>query len=86
MQSLPVIKLDQGLHAMHLFYRVDRPTWTGLAPGEFERCRQRLEQLCAANAHPSHPRLTTFANVGGKADFAFFMLAAGLAELSQMHR
>jgi peroxiredoxin len=86
MPNLPVIKLDRGLHAMHLFYVVDRPRWADLAPGESERCRLRLEQLCAANANPSHPRLTTYANVGAKADFAFFLLAAGLAELSQMHR
>ncbi len=86
MSTLPVIKLDRGLHAMHLFYRVDRQRWAGLAAGESAACRARLERLCAANANPSHPRLTTFANVGGKADFAFFLLAAGLAELSQMHR
>jgi hypothetical protein len=50
MTNLPVIKLDRGLHAMHLFYRVDRPKWAALAPGESERCRQHLEKLCAANA------------------------------------
>jgi peroxiredoxin len=71
---------------MHLFYRVDRGNWAALAPGESERSRQRLEQLCAANANPSHPRLTSYVNVGAKADLAFFLLAAGLAELSQMHR
>src|SRR5271154_5867564 len=86
MPNLPVIKLDRGLHAMHLFYRVERPKWVLLAPGESERCRLALEQLCAANANPSHPRLTSYANVGAKADFAFFLLASGLAELSQMHR
>ncbi len=86
MTNLPLIKLDRGLHAMQLFYRVDRPRWAALASGESERCRQQLEQLCAANANPSHPRLTTYANVGAKADFAFFFLASGLAELSQMHR
>ncbi len=26
----PVIKLDRGLHALHLFYRVDRPRWADL--------------------------------------------------------
>jgi hydrogen peroxide-dependent heme synthase len=42
--------------------------------------------LCAANANPSHPRLCTYANVGAKADLAFFMLAAGLEQISAMHR
>jgi chlorite dismutase len=57
-----------------------------LAAGESGRSRRRLEHLCVSNANPCHPRLTTYANVGGKADFAFFLLASGLAELSQMHR
>jgi chlorite dismutase len=86
MQNLPVIKLDRGLHVMHLFYNVDRRTWSALPSGESERCRQRLEQLCASNSNPSHPRLASYANVGAKADLAFFLVTAGLAELSQMHR
>ena len=86
MTNQPTIKLDRGLHAMHLFYRVDRQRWAALAPGESTQCRLRLEQLCAANANPSHPRLTTYVNVSGKADLVFFLLAAGLAEISQMHR
>jgi chlorite dismutase len=86
MSNLPVIKLDRGIHAMHLFYRVDRERWARLAAGESAKCRAGLERLCAANANPSHPRLTTFANVGGKADLVFFLLAAGLAEIGQMHR
>ena len=86
MANLPAIKLERGLHAMHLFYRVDRRLWEGLAPEESGQCRQRVEQLCAANAKPSHPRLTTYANVGAKSDLAFFLLAAGLAEICQMHR
>jgi chlorite dismutase len=86
MPNLPAIKLDRGLHVMHLFYRVDRPRWEALPAGQSAQCRQRLEQLCAANANPSHPRLTTYANVGAKADLSFFMLASDLGEISRMHR
>jgi chlorite dismutase len=81
MADLPVIKLDRGIHALHLFYRVDRERWAQPA-----KCLSRLETLCAANAQPSHPRLTTYATIGGKADLAFFLLAAELARLAQMHR
>jgi peroxiredoxin len=84
--TLPVIKLDRGIHAMHLFYRIDRERWAGLPAGQSDRTRAQLESLCAANANPSHPRLMTYANVGAKADLAFFLLAAGLAETAQMHR
>lgn len=81
MSQLPAIKLDRGIHAMHLFYRVDRDRWSKSA-----ETLARLEALCAANAQASHPRLTTYATVGGKADMAFFLLAAELGQVSQMHR
>jgi hydrogen peroxide-dependent heme synthase len=84
--ALPLIKLDRGLHVMHLFYRVDRLCWSQLPAGESERTRARLEGLCAANCAASHPRLLTYANVGGKADLCFFLLTSDLARLAQMHR
>lgn len=46
----------------------------------------RIQALCAKNSAASHPRITTYANVGGKADLVFFLLAAELSEISQMHR
>jgi chlorite dismutase len=78
--SLPAVKLNQGIHVMHLFYRVDRARWnTGDAVG-------KLEALCAVNKQPSHPRLVTYANVSGKADLAFLLQAAELGQVAQMHR
>jgi len=81
MTNLPVITLDRGIHALHLFYHVDRQRWA-----QPEQSLARLETLCAANAQPSHPRLTTYATIGGKADLAFFLLAAELGQISKMHR
>jgi chlorite dismutase len=86
MTTLPSVKLDRGIHVMHLFHRLDRDRWSALPAGESAKARARLEALCAANASPSHPRLTTFANVGGKADLAFMLQAADLGQLGQMHR
>jgi chlorite dismutase len=71
---------------MHLFYRIDRSRWTQLPSGESDRARAALQELCAANANPSHPRLLTYANVGGKADLAFFILGSELATVAQIHR
>jgi peroxiredoxin len=77
---LPEVKLNQGIHVMHLFYRIDRTRWEhGDAVG-------KLEALCAVNKHPSHPRLVTYANVGGKADLAFLLQAAELGQVGQLHR
>lgn len=84
--NLPTVKLDNGLHVMHLFYRVDRVRWSQQPAGESERTRVRVESLMAANAAVSHPLIRSYANVGGKADFAFFLIAAELGQLGQMHR
>src|SRR5690242_9192700 len=78
--TMPTVKLNQGLHVMHLFYRVSRTRWeAGSALG-------KLEALCAVNKQPSHPRLVTYANVSGKADLAFMLQAAELGQVAQMHR
>jgi peroxiredoxin len=84
--SLPTVKLNQGIHVLHLFYRVDRVRWSELGPGESGQAMSRLEKLCAANANASHPRLVTYANVGGKADLVFMLQAAELGHAAQMHR
>ena len=86
MTTIPPVKLDCGIHVMHLFYRIDRDRWSKLPAGESAAVRSRLESLCAANAAASHPRLVTFASVGGKADLAFMLYAADLGELGRIHR
>ena len=86
MTTPPIVKLDRGIHVMHLFYRIDRLRWQSLAAGNPTQTLQRLEKLCLNHAAPSHPRLTSYANVGGKADLAFILYAAELGQLGQMHR
>ncbi len=86
MTPLPIVKLDRGIHVMHLFYQIDRERWARLPEGESAQVRLRLETLCAANPASSHPRLVTYANVSGKADLAFMLYAADLGHLGQMHR
>jgi chlorite dismutase len=84
--NLPPVKLNQGIHVMHVFYRVRREAWTRLTREQSEATRRQLDALCAANANASHPRISVFANVSGKADIAFMMLADDLGRLAQMHR
>lgn len=80
------IPLKQGIHVMHLFYRVDRWKWLQLPSGESTGRRERLAALCQANNAPCQPRLTCYANVGGKADLAFLLQHAELDGLARMHR
>jgi peroxiredoxin len=84
--SFPIVKLDRGIHAIHLFYRIDRVRWSQLSAGESQNACENLEKLCTANSAVSHPQLRTYTNIGGKADFAFFLLAAELVQISQLHR
>lgn len=86
MTTLPTVKLDRGIHVMHLFYRIDRVRWSQLPAGDSANALKNLEALCAANVAESHPRIVSFANVGGKADFAFILYAAELGQVGQMHR
>jgi hydrogen peroxide-dependent heme synthase len=83
---IPAVKLNQGIHVMHLFYRIDRARWAQLGSEAALQARTKLEALCAANSNPSHPRLTTYANVGGKADLVFMIYAAELGQVGQIHR
>ena len=86
MIPLPTVKLDRGIHVMHLFYGIDREHWAQLPPGHSAQTRLRLETLCDANAAAAHPRVVTYANISGKADLAFMLYAAELGCIGQMHR
>ncbi len=81
-----MVKLTKGIHVMHLFYRIDRVRWSQLASGLAAQALARLESVCAANSAPSHPKVATYANVGGKADLVFILYAAELGQIGQMHR
>jgi chlorite dismutase len=84
--SLPTVKLNQGIHVLHLLYRVDRLRWSQLPAGESAATAAKLEKLCAANTNPCHPRLVTYTNVSGKADLVFLLQAAELGHIAQLHR
>src|SRR4051794_9248473 len=84
--TLPLVKLNHGIHVMHLFYRIDRVRWIQLSAGESTQARAKLEALCAANTNPSHPRVVTYATVGGKADLPVMLYAAELGQVAQLHR
>ena len=83
---LPSVKLVQGIHVMHLFFRIDRLRWTALPAGESAGVRESLTNLCARYPGKAAPRVMTFAGVGGKADVGFILFAAELQQISSMQR
>ena len=84
--NLPQVKLSQGIHVMHLFYRINRVAWAALPTETSMETRRRLETICSANANASHPRVSVFANISGKADIAVMILASELGTAAQLHR
>ncbi len=43
--ALPQVKLDQGIHVMHLFYSVDRQLWESLPEGASAETQAKLHSL-----------------------------------------
>jgi peroxiredoxin len=84
--STPSVPLNQGIHVVHLFYRIDRERWARLPEGAASSALAQLTAVCAANPGPAHPRVLTYANVGGKADIAVVLFAAELQQASALQR
>jgi chlorite dismutase len=84
--TLPKVKLTQGIHVLHLFYRIDRLKWSQLSPGQSAAAWQALEVMCLNVNQPSHPRVMTYVNVSGKADLVVIIYAERLEQAAQLHR
>ncbi len=84
--AIPSVKLTRGIHVLHLFYRIDRVRWAGMESGASAAALQKLDAHFQSNSAASNPRITSFANIGGKADMVFMLTAAELGQLGQMHR
>ena len=82
--ALPQVKLDQGIHVMHLFYSVDRQLWESLLEG----ASAEAQASCRRSARPTlrvipHPHLRQRWRQGG---FGVFILGEELGMVAQLHR
>src|ERR1041384_8266654 len=84
--TLPTVKLDRGIHVMHLFYSINRARWAELPAGESAQTLRRVEALAAENNQASNPKLRSYAAISAKADLAFILYGAELGAVAQMHR
>ena len=71
---------------MHLFYSVDKLRWSQTPEGCSPNAMVKLKELCASNAAPCHPRILTYAGLGGKADMAFILFAEDAFGVGNLHR
>lgn len=83
---IPSVKLVQGIHVMHLYFHLDRARWGALHADESAAARDRLDAIVKKYPGPAHPRVMSFAGVGGKADVGFLLFAAELQQISAMQR
>jgi len=84
MTTLPSVKLDRGIHVMHLFYRIDFANVGPIAEGGGRPVRYRLETLCATNTAPSqNPRLSVTPHSAARR-IRVHALPADLGHLGQM--
>ncbi len=81
--SLPEIKLDEGIHVMHLFYRINREKWQD---GDSAKVASSLKEIAAVNPGPGHPRVDTYAGVGPRFDIGFVVYAETLVQAMDRHR
>ncbi|HVY71874.1 MAG TPA: chlorite dismutase family protein [Verrucomicrobiae bacterium] len=84
--AVPSVKLTKGTHVVHLFYNVDRLRWAQLSHEQVMAAKRKVEAHLAANSAPSSPRITSYANMGGKADMAFMIMALELGQVGALHR
>src|SRR5687768_5028809 len=84
--AMPSVKLTKGIHVLHLFYRINRVRWAECGSGASSESLKKVDELLKANSAASNPRITSYTNIGGKADLVFMLTAAELGQLGQMHR
>src|SRR5436190_8257282 len=83
---VPSVKLNRGIHVMHLLYKIDRLRWQNVGASESKQALCKLEALIQANNAPSNPRVVGYVNIGGKADLVFIIYAAELGQIGRIHR
>jgi len=76
--NLPAILPTEGLHVVHLFYRVEQEAWQYLDPSERRKRREYLEKLVKQIQSLPDTQLLPYSVVSPKADLGFMLLTPDL--------
>jgi len=76
--GLPAILPAEGLHVVHLFYRVEQESWQYLEPAERRKRRDHLEKLVKQIQSQPDTQLLPYSVVSPKADMGFMLLTPDL--------
>lgn len=70
----PSVRLTEGWHCLHIYYRVDQAAWNRLAQAEREQGREQVLALLTANRDSGPVRLQSSVVSGHKADLALMIM------------
>lgn len=70
----PTIRMSEGWHCLHLYYRVDPQAWGGLDAPTRQLGLRQLEDILNPEREGNPARLQAFAVSGHRADFGLMML------------
>lgn len=70
----PSVRLTEGWHCLHIFYRVDQAAWSRLTPAERQQGREEATALLDPSRDGGPLRLQTSVVSGHKADLALMIM------------
>lgn len=76
----------EGWHVLHLFYAIDRPSWSMLSVEERLQAMTHLTQLVQDIRNHERTQLLTFSVVTPKADLAFMLLTGDLHAANEFEK
>ena len=76
--GLPAILPTEGLHVVHLFYKLEQEPWQYLEATERAKRREHLERVVAQIRSQPDTQLLPYSVVSPKADLGFMLLTPDL--------
>lgn len=73
-QAEPTIKLTEGWHCLHLYYRIDQAAWNQLETGAIAAGKEQLAQILSPEGKGKPVRLQTSIVSGHRADLGLMIM------------
>ncbi len=82
----PTIKMAQGWHCLHSYYRVDPQAWVALDRDARLQGLREVEEILTPEREGAPARLQSFAVSGNRADLGLMMLDADPLKIDAVHQ
>lgn len=84
--AIPAVVPAEGLHVLHLFYKLEYGQWQLFSSEEQRRLKTELAQLVQEIRATASTQLLTFSMVSSKADLGFMLLTSDLQVANAMEK